>query len=84
MANSSQQPGAPYSISSTDLQDPKCARLNRLFDLVFSQIGITASFAKIGGKSVTVVPLAKLTSGGTNGSLSFNADGVLVSKVDPT
>lgn len=33
---------------------------------------------------VHVVPLAKLTIGGTNGSISLNANGLIVAHVDPT
>lgn len=40
--------------------------------------------AQAGGAVAVTVPLAKLTGGGANGSLSFNVDGVLVAHVNPT
>ena len=45
---------------------------------------IPAGIARTGGGATTLIPLAKLTAGGTNGSISFNASGVLVGWVNPT
>lgn len=52
-----------------------------IFDNLFYLRGITPQKSTVGAKTIT---LAKITASGTDGSLSWSADGIITAYVEPT
>lgn len=73
-----------YNASSWDAND-EVATKNAIRDILETIIAsVTAKVTDVGSDGPKTVPLAKITGGGTDGSITYNSQGIVTASVDPT